>query len=84
VLSKTVCCKCVNRHSAYEWNSGEIYDGDSRFEFGSDDDQWDKGVVNCPYDLGYGDAAQVKGNPPEWCPYRFEHGVARGLVNAQT
>lgn len=75
MLSKEVCLKCYKR--------GRI-DEDIIPEKELERD-WQQDSVGCIYNMGtakrvmriYG--ISVDSEPPKWCPYRFEQGVASGM-----
>lgn len=73
MLCKKVCERCVNRHSAFKWDKSGFVDGKPM-----DTENWKEGKVQCPR---FEEVCEVsiEEPPPKWCPYAFEHGVAKGM-----
>jgi hypothetical protein len=77
MLSKNVCKRCLGNRAPI-WNP-------------TDEDNWKNGFVDCrsvylissrrkPRNVTLIDRnSKITEPPPDWCSYRFQHAVARGM-----
>ena len=71
MLSKEVCQKCFRldgEENGFIWTI-------------KDQDRWCAGVVECIH-IAWPGITDIRKDPPEFCPYKFEHAVAEGMNNA--
>ena len=70
-----VWVRCID-NSSVNWNISDDESWDGVKEYDGDKE------VMCPGEVtGFGKCltTYVVGDPPEWCPYKFEHAIAAGL-----
>lgn len=89
-LTKSVCMNCTKHHDEDLWGQFDYDFSGTAGPLGEkgimyDDDLWEMGLVVCPEEvagdefLDQGDLTSIKKDPPRWCPYKFQHGVALGM-----
>ena len=77
MLNKEVCKCCIKKYENMPWSSISEF-------------HWEESkMVACPWidrrDTGYPEGPQgpgtanIKDNPPEWCPYAAEHVVSQDV-----